>query len=259
MRVPAVPALFILLLTATVLPAQDLQYRMRSSMSTPQQTAPQQAFESAMYIKGTSIRADNRATGFSNSVIVDAAGGKLYVVNHTERTFQEIPTDFAADSTLLSGDTARLRAMGAVPEVTRTGEKRTILGYEAVRIISVQKQPFPGDTAARTVMISDSWISQDPVLMKAFLASMTAAQKLMGGAAQSVMALMPQEAQGLPLATTTVIVKRGAREPVNARALLEQGTPAGWLMRSVLEATAIKLVELPDSLFRVPAGYQKTN
>lgn len=259
MRVPASLVLSILLLTASALPAQDLQYRMRSSMSAPQQTGPLPAFESAMYIKGTNIRADNRATGFSNSVLVDAAGGKLYVINHTERTYQEIPTDFAADSALLRGDTARMRALGAIPEVTRTGERKTILGYETMRIISVQKQPFPGDTTARTVLISESWISQDPKLMKAFTASMTAAQKLLGGSAQSVMALLPAEAKGLPLATTTVFVKRKANEPIDALAILKEGTPAGWLMRSELEATEVKLLELPDSLFRVPTDYKKTN
>ena len=259
MRVPAFLIFPILLLSAAALPAQDLQYRVRTTTSAPQQTEKLPAFESAMYIKGTSIRADNRATGFSNSVIVDAAGGKLYVVNHADSAYQEIPTDFAADSALLRGDTARLRALGAIPEVTRTGEKRTILGYEAMRIVSVSKQPIPGDTAARAVVIADSWISQDPGHMKAFSASMTAAQKLMGGSAQSVMALVTQEAKGLPLATTTLIVKRGAHEKIDPLALLAQGTPPGWLMRTELEATEVKLVQLPDSLFRVPARYKKAN
>lgn len=259
MRVPAPMILGILLLAASAAPAQDLQYRIRMRASTPAATAPIPEVESAMYIKGTSIRADNRATGYSSSVIVDAASGKLYVVNHTERSYQEIPTDLATDSTLLKGDTARLRALGMIPEVTKTGEKRTILGYETVRVISVANQPLPANAGVQAVIISDSWISQDPRLMKAFKASMTAAQKLMGGSAQQVMSLLPPEMSGLPLATTTLMVKRDGNEKIDAAALLKSDNPPGLLMRTELEALEVKLLELADSLFRVPAGYQKTN
>ena len=256
MRVPVILIFGILSLAASAAPAQDLQYRIRMRVSMPDRSAPPEA-QSAMYIKGTSIRADDRTS--SMSVIVDAATGKLYAVNHTERTYQEIPTDLAADSTLLKGDTAALRAMGMIPEVTQTGEKRTILGYQAARIISVNKQPLPGEADSQAIMISDSWISQDPRLMRAFNASMNAFKKIMGGAAQQVMSLLPPEASGLPLATTTLMVKRPAHEAVDALAILKQPNPAGLLMRSELEALEVKLLTLPDSLFRVPAAYRKTN
>jgi hypothetical protein len=258
MRVPRLVISAFLFLPASTAAAQDLQYRIRMQVSAPQRPA-MQPFESAMYIKGTSIRADNRTSGYSSSVIVDAAAGKLYAINHEERSYQEIPTDLAADSTLMSGDTARLRALGLVPEVTRTGEKKTILGYPATRIISVQNQPFPGEAGAQAVMISDSWVTQDPKLMRAFAASMTAAQKLMGSSAQSIMSLLPPEANGLPLATTTVMVKRTGHETVDALAILRDANPPGLLMRSELTATEVKLLILPDSLFRVPQNYKKVD
>lgn len=259
MRVPPSVLLGILCLSASALSAQDLEYRLIMRAASTQPGAQPQAVESAMYIKGSRIRADSHASGSSNSIIVDAAQGKLYPIDHAAHTYQEIPTDFAADTMLMKGDTARLRALGLIPQVTRTGETRTMLGFPAVRIVSVQKQPFPGEPDAQLVMISDSWVSQDPQLMRAFNASMEAARKLMGGAAQSVMSLLPAEANGLPLATTTLMLKATGNASVDAMAVLRNPHPAGLLMRSEMEATEVKLLSLPDSLFRLPATYRKVN
>jgi hypothetical protein len=258
MRVPAALLLSILLLAAADAPAQDLLHRMRTTVTMPSQPGTRATGESAMYIKGSKIRANSNTGGVDGSVIVDAAAGKLYALSHSDRTYREMSTDFAADSSLMKGDTARMRMLGMIPEVIKTSEKKTILGYETVRVVTIARNPT-GDANAGTVVISDSWISRDPALMKAFNASMQVAQRMMGGAAQQVMSLVPPEAVGVPLASTTLMLRRDAKTPIDALAILRQPSPEGLMMRMDMEPIEVKVVALPDSLFSVPAGYRKAD
>lgn len=259
MRAPAVAVLVGLFLSAGAATAQDLQYRMRVRVSMPAGAPATPDAESAMYIKGTRIRADNRASGSSTSIIVDADSGRLFVLDHADRTYRVIPSEFKGDTALMRGDTARLRAQGAIPDVKLTGEKKNILGYETVRVVSLQRVASPAAATTPIFMVSEMWVSQDPRLKQAFMGSMAAAQKMMGGAASSIMALLPKEASGVPLASTSLVLQQTGNAAPDPLAILKEANPAGLLMKTEMQPLEVKLTELPDSLFRVPADYRKQN
>jgi hypothetical protein len=258
MRLPVV-LISSVLVAASTATAQDLQYRMRSRVSMPDlPAAAAPTTETLMFMKGGRIRLDTRTSEGSNSIIVNTEAGRMYLVDHASKTYREqlMPRVIGKPP---ATDTAAIRAMGVMPQVTQTNEKRTILGFEASRVLSVQRVPYPSDPNASMVTVTESWISRDPRLMKAYNASMQAAQRVLGAETSAMMEMISGHMQGVPLETTTIALQRNDKKPVDPAVILKQANPEGLMMRNHMEPVEVKLVTLAESIFAVPLGYKKLN
>ena len=258
MRVPRLIAAFLLLVSAT-LSAQGMEYRVRMHMSMP--GMPDGSLptpEMTMLVQGTKIRVDNSTRGMEISVILDGSG-KSYFVNHAEKTYREQTGISHIDGKEVHTDTAQLRAMGLIPDVITTTEHRTILGYETTRYIMVMRLPVPGEPGRAMFSINESWITNDPVLKEAFNNSIAAAERMLGPAAGEMKSLMPPGAQGVPLESNIMMLKGAAANQIDAVALLKEANPPGLMSRVRMETLAISARAVPDSVFVVPANYQKSN
>ncbi len=257
MRIPSV-LIGCLLVTVSAASAQDLQYRMRMRATMPDMP-PMPATETSMFMKGGRIRLDTKTAETSSSIIVDTEAGRMYLVNHGTKSYTLQPMPRQLQGVTIPTDTARIRALGLVPQVRSTGELRTILGFSASRVLSVARVPYPSDPTTSMVSVTESWISKDPRLMKAYNASMQAAQRVMGAEAEALSEMISGDMQGVPLETTTIALQRTDKAPIDPVAILKQDNPAGFMMRNHMELIEVKLVTLPDSVFAVPAGYKKDN
>jgi hypothetical protein len=222
-------------------------------------SATQPTPETTRFIKGGLVRVDTKMNDVVTSIIMDANAAKMTMINHGGKTYREQVMTPQMRELGAATDTARIRAMGLMPQVTKTSEKRTILGYEATRVLSVQRIPYPSDPATSMVTVTESWISQDPRLMKAYNASIEAMERVMGEGTQKMMALISGDMKGVPLETNTVALQRASQAPVDARAILRDPNPEGLLMRNRMETIDIRLLTLAPALFVVPAGYLKEN
>lgn len=174
--------------TPTWAAAQGLQYTQRSKtemggpMAAMMSAGGQRTeSESRSYVLGSRVRTDND----DQSTIVDMEAGTLVMLHHGERTFvqttfDELAAEMArvrAQAQEQMGDDADPEAMTLpVPEITRTDERETILGYEARRtIVSVETpmmmrlraQGMPGmqgggqGSGMHIVMVNDMWLASD--------------------------------------------------------------------------------------------------
>ena len=258
MRVPRLIAV-LLLLNSAILSAQGMEYRVRMHMSMPgMPDGSMPTPEVTMLVQGTKIRVDNSTRGIEMSVIVDGSG-KLYFVNHADKTYHEQTGLSDADSKKLPTDTAQLRAMGLIPNVITTTEHRTILGYETTRYIMVMRLPVPGEPGHAMFSINESWIANDPVLKEAFNNSIATAERMLGPAAGEMKSLMPPGAQGIPLESNIMMLKGAATNEIDALALLKEANPPGLMSRVRMETLAINARTVPDSMFVVPADYKRSN
>lgn len=258
MRVLRLMPIFLLLATAT-LSAQGMEYRVRMHMSMPgMPDGSMPTPETTMLVQGTKIRVDNLTRGMEMSVILDGSG-KSYFVNHGARTYSEQAAFTDIEGKKIPTDTAQLRAMGLIPDVITTTDRRTILGYETTRYVMVMRLPVPGEPGHMMFSINESWITSDPVLKEAFNNSVEAAERMLGPAASEMKALMPPGAQGVPLETNIMMLKGAATNQIDALALLKEANPPGLMSRVRMETLAINARAIPDSMFVVPADYKKSN
>jgi hypothetical protein len=257
MRIPRLSVL-LLFLTSGTLAAQGLEYRVRMHMNMPGMAEGLPTPEMTMLMKGEKIRVDNSTHGMSMSIIMDGVSGRFYYLNHSDKTYrEEAKADHLPDD--IPSDTATLRAMGMLPDIFPTSDTRTILGFAARRFVTVMRIPNPGEPGSTMLSINESWISTDPKLKEAFQSSLNIAERILGPAAKELSSLMPPGAEGVPLETNIVMLRRGATEKVDAFAILKDPNPAGLMTRVRMETLAVELRAIPDSVFAVPAGYTKSN
>ena len=180
-------------------------------------------------------------------------------VHNVTKTYSSQPMQSQMRSKGAAPDTALVRAMGLVPQVVRTNDKKTIAGFEAVRLVSVQRIPYPSDPSTAMVTVTESWVSLDPRLMGAYNNSMQAAQRMLGADAQQLVSMLSGDMKGVPLQTTTVAIRRTGSATIDPFAILKDPNPEGLMMKNQMQLVDIKLSTLPESLFAVPSDYRKTN
>ena len=260
MRITTVLTAGLLLLGAASASAQDLQYRVRTHVTMPD--PPAEAIpdpETTMYLKGANMRVDTKMPGVSTSMIVDSRTRMMYMLDNVTKTYSSQAMQAQLRGKGAAPDTALVRAMGLVPQVVRTNEKKMIAGFEAVRVVSVQRIPYPSDPSTAMVTVTESWLSLDPRLMSAYNNSMQAAQRMMGPEAQQMVSMLSGDMKGVPLQTTTVAIRRTGSATIDPFAILKDPNPEGLMMKNQMQLVDIKLSALPASLFAVPTDYRKTN
>ena len=82
---------------------------------------------------------------------------------------------------------------------------------------------------------------------------------MLGAAAADMKSLMPPGAQGVPLETNILMLKRAESDKIDALALLAEENPQGLMTRARMETLSVSVRNLPDSVFAVPATYSKSN
>jgi hypothetical protein len=257
MRIPPL-VVSLLLLGSGMATAQGLEYRVRMHMDMPGMEGAQMPTpEMTMFMQGANVRVDNSTRGMSMSIIMDGAKGQFYYLDHNAQSYRVEAKLEGMDD--VPTDTAALRARGMMPEVISTSDTRTILGYNARRFVTVMRIPNPAEPGSTMISINESWISTDPKLKDAFQSSLKTAERILGPAARELSSLMPPGAEGVPLETNILMVKRGTEDKIDALALLKDPNPAGLMTRARMETLSVKLQHLPDSLFAVPASYKKAN
>ena len=262
MRIPPL-LVSCLLLANSSLSAQGLEYRVRMHMTIPGipdgMPGGMPTPETTMFMEGTKIRVDNSSRDMSMSIIMDGATRRMFYLNHTDKTFREEERSSFLPDSLAPSDTATMRAMGMIPDIITTTETRTILGYPTKRFVMVMRIPVPAEPGTVMLSVNESWISTDPRLRDAFKASMEVAERMLGPAAKDLKALTPPGADGVPLETNIVMMKRKATDKIDALALLKEANPEGLMTRARMETLSVKAHDIPDSVFAVPAGYRKAN
>ena len=258
MRIPPV-VVSLLLLTSATLSGQGLEYRIRMHMTIPGLPDGMPAPETTMFVDGQKIRVDNSTRGMAMSLIMDGENLRSYFLDHQNKTYREQEVPEGGISRETARDTAQLRALGMLPETITTTDKRTILGYETVRFVTVIRIPVPNEAGMVMLSVNESWIATDARLREAFDASLDAAGRILGPAASDMKALMPPGAQGVPLESNILMVKRAASDKPDVLALLKEENPAGLMSRVRMETIAVRITDIEDSLFRIPADYRKAN
>ena len=259
MRMPT--ALFILACLATSLPcaAQDLQFRMRTTVTMPTAGAgmpdmPPMTFS----IKGDRFRLDQAMEtpmgSMSTSMLVDST--KTVMLMHSERSYMEMPSPLAALKSLPPRPDTGKTALDA-PEIIVTGEKAVIAGYPVERKLNVMRMPagmsWPGE-GKPSVIVQEVWVTTDTALAAAYRHYAERFARLNSLSQPVLDALDPSE---FALRMTMLTLAGPVDADIDAAAILKQENPPGLLMRMQMEVTDVKLGPLPDSLFTVPADYRK--
>ena len=253
----AIAAIF---LTTVPVTAQDLQFRIQTRVNMADNAANTGAFpELNIFLKNTRVRIDvemptpNEA--ISSSMIMDDTAQSALMVMHGDKSYTISPNPFS--NVNAKGDTMEVnpRDPAAEPTVLRTGERARIAGYDAVRVVTTVEMPGGMGVLTRepALFITDSWIATDAALNAAYRPFAQRSASMMSSGVPGADALSVVS-EGFPLRTTNLVLTRPATKP-DPLATLKEAKPAGLLMRMETEVTEVKLGLLPDSLFKVPAGY----
>ena len=252
----AIAAVFL----ATVpLDAQDLQYRIHTRTiladSLPNSAG---AFpDLTIFIKAKQLRVDVEIAMptevMTSTMLMDDSANTSFMVLHAEKSYMATPNPFGNVAAMTDSAAAKLGKFPA-PAILRTGERARIAGYDAVRIVMTTEMPagMPMFGSEAALFITESWIATDSVLNAAYRPFAQKSARMSGGTAAAEM--FAAAIEGFPLRTTNIMMAKPATRP-DPLAILEQERPAGLLMRMEMEVAEVKLGALPDSVFKVPAGY----
>ena len=256
--------LVVLLSTAGLASAQDLQYRMRMQPTLPDSMKSEMPMpEVTVSIKGKSVRMDNEIrtpTGvMKSSVIMDDATSTFYILLHGDSMYMQGP-DPAADMARMRDSVSKRYPKGvSAAKVTRTGERAKIAGYDAERVVIVVDMPngVPGAPPKPLVAITDFWVATDAKLAAAYRPF--AERSARYGEAVPGADAMLSEIKEFPLRSTHLLIDAPpAGQQIDALAILKETKPAGMAMRMTMEVHDVKLGTLPESLFKPPANYKRT-
>jgi hypothetical protein len=273
MRIPVLLTACMLMAAAGTVTAQDLQYRMimKTDMPGMRVNTPMPQPTVSMYVKGTRMRIDTEVSiGMPDppalpevmkmSVITDAKAGKMFMLNHIDKEYQEVPYSI---STMNLDSAQRQQLSELKPNIKQTGDTLTINGYATKRFVATMEMPtmpLPQmkQDSGKAMMIMETWTSSDAKLIEAH-GLMRSTMATMQGQGDPTSALMNQVAgDGFPLRTTVLLLSVPPNAALDVDRALKAGAAAqGLQMRMVMEASDIKLVPLADALFEVPKDYVK--
>ncbi len=253
MRIPVI--LLAAALVAPAVHAQDLQLNMKMTMTTPEAVTDMPGTNVAMYLKGSKLRIDSFLDGeLRMSMIYDSVVGKTWMLLHDNRIYMESPNSpFAREG---MPDSAQLAAMGIVPDVRSTGEKQVIAGHEAERFSSVMRLPKGAGPETRPMaIVSETWLATDPELNRVYYSYADRMQAFSGMSGDRMQNWGEAFQQRVPVRTTMVMLTSEPGQNLDAEAILRANQPPGLQARTVVELENMKTATLPDSLFKIPAGY----
>lgn len=271
MRIPV-------LLTACVLlagsraAAQDLQYRMIMTVDMPAMRSQLDNMPTpviTIYMKGTKMRTDTQVPMgnpdppalpeyMNMSVIVDQAAGRMFMLDHREKAYEEQPFKLPGGEL----DSVQQRALAQMKHtMTETKDTQTINGYAVKRSLMTMEMPvmpIPGaQPGGKGLMIIENWSATESALVKAYesFRSLVAAVQSPGPAS----AMLDQIADtGFPLRMTMTMLSIPDSGTYDVEKILKAGGAAeGLQMRMVTEIKDIKIAQLDNSLFEVPKDYRK--
>jgi hypothetical protein len=254
MRIPLITSAALLVL-ALPAGAQDLQYRTRIETTAPGMPEMPPIPAMTTYIKGQQVRMDHDMGGMRTTRLVDGAAGRARILMHGTRSYMEAPQNPLGNVNVPAD---ALRKMGLVNPI-RTGERQTIAGYVAERVLLVAHMPtgtVPGPDSS-FVTITETWAAADPKLIAAYKPYADAMLKWSGAGALEGGDLIRQYMQVFPLRTTTIMLMGSDTTRATAEAVLKNAGDARVRMRMVMEVSDIKFGPLPDSLFVLPKDYKQ--
>jgi hypothetical protein len=249
---------------------QDLQYRMTirsdiAGMDSVNMPSPSMT----MYHSGSKMRIESEvpmptpnSSGMPDYMkviaIVDRAAGKMFVLNETEKEYEEQPFSMPQP------DSAQLNSFAqSQPQLQETGDTLTINGYKTRRHLMSLELPFnpmempDSQQPGRVLMAIENWTAADPVLAEAYRTLLASMPALTGGSPNAGV-LNQFAASGFPLRSTMLMVSLPDSGTYDVDKILKAGAAAeGARMRVVTELNDIKIVKLDPALFVVPADYRR--
>lgn len=264
------------LVLAAAAHAQDLQYRMTNRMTMPSMPMAMPAVTMEFAVKGTLLRVDTDVpmpgseSVMRTTAIIDMAGKKFTVLDHSAKTYTEMtPPSWrvsAADSARAKflADSAR-KAMNFNPVTKATGETRKIGEFTARRIVmSMDFTNFAGSKGGpfgdikegnKLIVVSEQWVTDDSKLAHAREGMM---RMLNRGNNPAGMMMDNDAVKGFPLEGNMLMVQLPKNAAFDPEALLQAGEKAeGLVMSATMTIDNIKTALLDASLFTAPKDYTK--
>jgi hypothetical protein len=194
-----------------------------------------------------------------NVIIVDNALGKIYSLNPSEKTYNVISFADLGKNPLMS-----MMDMKTTVSLQPGGKTKTILGkpaksytYTAVLQMSLKKEALQRMAGMNGGTAPSKPPTIPPVTIKG-VSWVTEAVKVSAGASSAALATLSQM-PGMKVLAEKLGSVRGVPLEQEMTVVASGGPQGNVKQTSVTKATAIDESPLPDSLFKVPAGYREVS
>lgn len=270
--------LAILMLAASLTAHADFSYTMT------QKSAPGGDHVSKHYLKGQKMKEEHATT----STIMDFEAQTLTTVDNAAKTYKVVKFSDLAN---------RVADADVQADVKTTGQKKTINGFEASQVVMTLKTDTPQarQSGFNALLEVEIWVSPDvpgSQELTAFYKKNAAQWPMVASAGgdqslQKAMAKLQQRLAELDGAVVIEVIRLksgvvgssaqmekmaearaqleamakqgGAQAAAAQQALARMGGPgSGLLFETTMEAGNFSGSEIPDSVFAIPAGYQKS-
>jgi hypothetical protein len=184
-------------------------------------------------IKTTWMTTDKvRSDGPDASVIMRMDQGLLYILQHKQKVYMEVPLNFSAATMPESaGD------LGIKLTVTPTAEKKKINAWECKKYIMKMEMGGMGFKTDNEIWATED-IKIDPALYSRYSSALMAANPMLASSLHSMMEEM-KKIKGVHVLTQTSVQMMGQT------------------MKSSTELIEFREGKAPDGIFELPAGYKK--
>lgn len=191
------------------------------------QTHPARDVTKTTWMTLDKVRRDEPGT----SVILRLDKGLLYILQHAQQTYMEIPLNFAAATEQPAGD------LGIKLKVTPTGEKKKIGNWNCSKYILKLEMGGMGFASTSEIWATEE-IKIDPALYAKFAGAMMAANPMLASGLHAMIEEM-QKIKGVHVLDQTSIQMMG-QTVTTSTTLIE-----------------FRQGKAPDGIFELPAGYKK--
>ncbi|HNW59194.1 MAG TPA: DUF4412 domain-containing protein [bacterium] len=191
------------------------------------QTRPAKDVVKTTWMTSDKVRNDDPET----SVILRMDKGLLYILQHKQKSYMEIPLNFTAAATQPAGD------LGIKVTVTPSGEKKKINNWTCGKYLLKMEMSGMGFATESEIWASEE-IKIDPGLYAKFTGALMAANPMLASSLANVIEEM-KKIKGVHVLNTTSVQMMGQT------------------MKSTTTLLEYRQGKAPDGIFELPAGYKK--
>lgn len=192
------------------------------------QTTPASEKFKSIWMTADKVRMDEPEA----SVIMRMDKGLLYILQHAQKSYMEVPLNFTA-----AAAEAPAVDLGIKVTVTPTAEKKKINAWECKKYLMKLEMGGMGFATESEVWATEE-IRIDPALYAKFSTAMMAANPMLASSVHSMLEEM-KKLKGVQVQSTTSVHMMGQT------------------IKSATELIEFKEGKAPEGIFELPAGYKK--
>lgn len=191
------------------------------------QTMPASEKIKSIWMTADKVRSDEPEA----SVIMRMDKGLLYILQHAQKSYMEVPLSFTAAAQAPAAD------LGIKVTVTPTAEKKKIGTWECKRYLMKMEMGGMGFATESEIWATEE-IKIDPALYAKFSSAMMAANPMLASSLQSMLEEM-KKIKGVQVRSATSVQMMGQT------------------IKSTSELIEFREGKAPEGIFELPEGYNK--